>query len=203
MSTEMASPGNISTQDGQWLVRLARATLAQALDSPLPADQQRALDDQLQRPVYHTRAGAFVTLTQKGSLRGCIGTLTAQETLIHNIRENALNAAFRDPRFSPLTQKEFTHTTIEVSVLSPPEPLAYSDPDDLLTRIQPGVDGIILRKGAASATFLPQVWKQLPRRRDFLSHLCLKAGLPAQAWREGDLSVETYRVQKFTEASPD
>jgi AmmeMemoRadiSam system protein A len=199
MSSAMPSTANLTAQAGQWLVRLARATIAEALGRPLPADELHALEDELQQPVYHSKGGVFVTLTLKGSLRGCIGTLTSQEALVQNVRENALNAAFRDPRFSPLTMDEFKRTAVEVSVLSPPEPLAYADPEDLLARIRPGVDGLILRKGAASATFLPQVWKQLPRREDFLSHLCLKAGLPAQAWRTEDLSVETYQVQYFEE----
>lgn len=199
MSTDSSSAADLTPQDGRWLICLARAAIAEALGCPRPEEEQRALEDQLQRPVFAATGGVFVTLSLDGHLRGCIGTLTSRESLVRNVHENALNAAFRDPRFPPLTRDEFNHTTIEISVLSPPQPLTYSDADDLLSRIQPGIDGLIVRKGGASATFLPQVWKQLPRRQDFLAHLCLKAGLPAKAWREGHLSVETYRVQSFAE----
>ena len=116
------------------------------------------------------------------------------------MRHNALNAAFQDPRFPPLSPEELDQIVIEVSVLTPPETLTYSDADDLVSRLRPGIDGVILRRGSASATFLPQVWKQLPRCQDFLSHLCLKAGLAAQSWREDHLQVEIYQVQYFEEA---
>jgi AmmeMemoRadiSam system protein A len=199
MSTAGISYGTLSPDQGQWLLRLARATIAEQLGRPLPQDQKRALTDQLQHPVYACPCGAFVTLTLNGGLRGCIGTLTSKKTLVDNVRENAINAAFHDPRFPPLTPKEYDEMKIEISVLERPRPLAYCDADDLPGRLRPGIDGVILHKGGSSATFLPQVWKQLPRSQDFLSHLCLKAGLPAQAWRDGDLRVETYQVQSFEE----
>ncbi len=199
MPSAPSRPTALTPEEGQCLVRLARAAIAEKLGCPPPDEQLRSLQARLQRPIFATPGGTFVTLVLDGSLRGCIGTLASPEPLVRNVRENALNAAFRDPRFPPLTVAEFQQVVIEVSVLSPPAPLAYTDCDDLLARIRPGVDGLIIRKGGASATFLPQVWKQLPRRQDFLSHLCLKAGLPAQAWREGDLDVETYQVQYFEE----
>lgn len=200
MHTAHSAPARLTSEEGQWLVRLARASIAEKLGCPLPDGQLRSLHDQLQKPVYAAPAGTFVTLVLDGSLRGCIGTISQPEPLVRNVRQNALSAAFRDPRFPPLTAAELTQIVIEVSVLSPPVPLAYKDIDDLLTRIRPGVDGVILRQKGASATFLPQVWKQLPRPEDFFSHLCLKAGLSAQAWREGDVDIETYQVQSFEEA---
>lgn len=199
MSTDTSHPTALTPEEGQWLVRWARAAIAEKLGCPLPQEQLRTLHAHLQRPVFATPCGTFVTLVLDGALRGCIGTLAAGEPLVRNVRENAVNAAFRDPRFPPLTLDEFQKVVIEVSVLSPPEPLVYADADDLLARMRPGVDGLIVRKGAASATFLPQVWKQLPRRQDFLSHLCLKAGLAARAWQDGDLTIETYQVQFFEE----
>jgi AmmeMemoRadiSam system protein A len=202
MSSPTSRPTALTPEEGQWLVRLARAAIAEKLGCPPPEEQLRTLQAHLERPIFATPAGTFVTLVLNGSLRGCIGTLSSPEPLARNVRENALNAAFRDPRFPPLTADEFQQIVIEVSVLSPPEPLVYTDADDLLARIRPGVDGLIIRKGGASATFLPQVWKQLPRRQDFLAHLCLKAGLPARAWREGDLDVETYQVHYFEEEPP-
>ena len=120
--------------------------------------------------------------------------------MVAGVRDNARNAAFHDPRFSPLGKRELDALQIEVSVLSEPVPLAYTDADDLLARLRPGIDGVIIKKGSASATFLPQVWEQLPQPEPFLSHLCAKAGLPAEQWRKGDLKVRVYQVQYFEEA---
>lgn len=199
MSSTPETSMTLSPEEGQTLVQLARATIADRLGSPLPEDKRRALIPRLQNPIFAKPCGAFVTLSLDGCLRGCIGSLTSQEPLSDTVRANAVNAAFRDPRFPPLTPEEFGRTAIEISVLSPPQPLAYGDADELVKRLRPGIDGLILRRGGASATFLPQVWKQLPRSQDFLSHLCLKAGLPAHAWQDGDLEVETYQVQSFEE----
>lgn len=199
MTTETATNAPLSPDEGQCLVRLVRAVIADQLKRPLPDDERHSVETALQAPIFARPSGAFVTLKKKGHLRGCIGTLASSDTLRENVRRNAANAAFHDPRFPPLEAQELDQIVIEVSVLTPPAPLTYSDGDDLIGRLRPDIDGVILRKGAASATFLPQVWKQLPRCQDFLSHLCLKAGLPAQAWRDVPLDVETYQVQYFEE----
>jgi len=146
-----------------------------------------------------TRCGTFVTLKHHGRLRGCIGSLSASDPLAEGVRRNAINAAFHDPRFSPLTESELSQIEIEVSVLTEPQPLVFSDPEDLLRKLQPNVHGVIIRQGYASATFLPQVWDQLPQKEDFLGQLCLKAGLPRDAWKRGALQVSTYQVQYFEE----
>lgn len=190
---------SLTPDEGRCLIRLARATIAERLKYPIGNDNLSALKTALQAPVFNARCGVFVTLSQKGALRGCIGSLASTEPLAENVRRNAINAAFQDPRFPPLDSEELDQIAIEVSVLSPPTAVAYDDADDLLSRLRPGIDGVILRRDAASATFLPQVWKQLPRCQDFLSHLCLKAGLPARAWNDGNLQVETYQVQSFEE----
>ena len=187
----------LTEAQGQVLVRLARQTIARRLNRPLSgadAAAQAAADPALQRP-----SGTFVTLKTHGQLRGCIGSLEPVESIAEGVRRNAVNAAFHDFRFSPLTAEELAHIDVEVSVLTVPQPLAYRDADELLTRLRPGVDGLIIRKGGHGATFLPQVWEQLPRTEDFLGHLCLKAGLSADAWRRGDLAVETYQVVYFEE----
>jgi AmmeMemoRadiSam system protein A len=132
-------------------------------------------------------------------LRGCIGSLTAVESISADVQHNAQNAAFHDPRFGPLTSSELDQVDIEVSILTRPARLAYTDGQDLLTKLRPGIDGVIIRKGSASATFLPQVWQQLPDKTDFLAHLCQKAGLSSNAWRSGKLEVKTYQVQYFEE----
>ncbi len=199
MNSEKSKAITLSPEEGQCLVRLARATITERLKHPTTAGHHSALQADLRAPIFATRCGVFVTLKIKGVLRGCIGSLASSEALVDNVRHNAINAAFQDPRFPPLAPEELDQIVIEVSVLTPPENLSYSGADDLVRRLRPDIDGVILRKGSASATFLPQVWKQLPRCQDFLSHLCLKAGLAAQSWREDHLQVETYQVQYFQE----
>jgi AmmeMemoRadiSam system protein A len=140
-----------------------------------------------------------VTLTQAGRLRGCIGSLRATRALREDVQRNALSAAFQDPRFAPLNASDLAQTEIEVSILGVPQPLDYTAGEDLRQRLRPHRDGVIIRQGTAGATFLPQVWEQLPRPEDFLDHLCRKAGLPAKAWLTGKLEVETYHVQYFKE----
>jgi len=140
-------------------------------------------------------------LTLSGQLRGCIGNLTSNEPLESGVRRNAINAAFHDPRFAPLNASDLAQIEIEISILSEPRPLKYRDGDDLLNKLRPNIDGVIIRQQAASATFLPQVWEQLPQPQDFLAHLCIKAGLAADSWRNSQLEVSSYQVQYFEEHS--
>ena len=190
----------LTPQQGAVLVALARQTLVRHFgDTISPADAQR-MEALLADQALQDSCGTFVTLKIDNQLRGCIGSLSATAPLLDGVRDNALNAAFHDPRFSPLGKKELDGVHIEVSVLSEPVLLTYTDADDLVARLRPGIDGVIIKKGFASATFLPQVWEQLPQPEAFLSHLCVKAGLPAGQWREGDLEVRVYQVQYFEEA---
>lgn len=196
---QAALSDDLTPEQGEALVALARLTIAKKLG--IPADPQSAgqiaatIDD----AVFQTNKGTFVTLKKRGQLRGCIGSLSARQPLKDDVIGNAINAAFRDPRFPPLSAAEFDQVDIEVSVLSDPQPLAYASADDLVRRLRPGVDGVILQRGIRRATFLPQVWEQLPTHEAFLGHLCLKAGLPETAWRDGDLEVFTYQVTYFEE----
>ena len=191
------SQGFLSDVEGRYLLDLARHTIEAALDiagTPPPEPPSEAL----QGP-----GTSFVTLTMRDDiLRGCIGTLTARRPLIDDVRANALAAAFEDPRFSPLTREELPGIRVEVSVLTKPHPLDYDGPQDLVRRLRPDVDGVVIEQGWHRATFLPQVWEQLPTPEEFLSHLCYKAGLPARAWQEGRLKVSIYQVRKFREESP-
>jgi AmmeMemoRadiSam system protein A len=148
---------------------------------------------------FQEQRGTFVTLTRHGQLRGCIGSIAPVESIASGIRRNAVNAAFEDHRFSPLKEEEFADLKIEVSILTNPQPLNYSDADDLLNKLRQGVDGVILRSGPAGATFLPQVWEQLPEAQDFLGRLCLKAGMAADSWRTLHPEILTYQVQHFSE----
>jgi AmmeMemoRadiSam system protein A len=187
-------------EQGQALVRLARLTLEAKLD---PADDHidGAVSKQLQLAdaVFQEKHGVFVTLTSLGQLRGCIGNLSSTSSLLEGVKRNALSAALADYRFKPLQCTELDKIEIEVSVLSEPRRLEFADADDLIAKLRPGIDGVILRQGAASATFLPQVWEQLPDPDGFLGHLCHKAGLASNAWRNGRVEIETYQVQYFTE----
>ena len=189
----------LAPEKGQVLVKLARSTLMEKFGLPLPPSEADRMRSALSDASFQARCGTFVTLKHNGQLRGCIGSLSASDPLAEGVRRNAINAAFHDPRFSPLTQKELGQVEIEVSVLTEPQPLPFSDPEDLLRRLRPNVDGVIIRQGYANATFLPQVWEQLPKKEDFLGHLCLKAGLPRDAWKRGSLEVSTYQVQYFEE----
>jgi len=187
----------ISEEQGQALVKLARKTLADYLGTS-PAEQDDTMEI-LKDNALNMKRGVFVTLHKKGQLRGCIGFLDAREPVVEAVRQNAINAAFRDSRFSPLKSSELGEIDIEVSVLTEPAVLEYTDSQDLMERLRPGIDGVIIRQGFATATFLPQVWEQLPDKEEFLCQLCLKAGLSAHAWRKAGVEVLTYQVQYFGE----
>lgn len=194
-----ASTGSVpSPEQGRQLVMLARQSIEKKLGIANNTEEHTA-DPGFQQEVFQKPGASFVTLKINHQLRGCIGSLQAVEALVENVRQNAINAAFHDPRFRSLSAKEARLMDVEVSVLSHPEPLAYKDSADLLTKLHPHKDGVVIRSGARSATFLPQVWEQLPRKEEFLSHLCRKAALPADAWQSGDLEVLTYQVTYFEE----
>lgn len=188
---------SFSEEKGTVLLELARKTIAARLG--IPYGEAEDLTTRLQDKEFENPRGTFVTLKIKGRLRGCIGNLNPDKPLSKGVRDNALNAAFHDPRFTPLSPEEFNHIRIEVSLLTEPQLLEYAGADDLLAKLTPHVDGLIIRRGSFGATFLPQVWEQLPDKKLFLRHLCLKAGLPADAWQKGDLQVFIYRVQYFEE----
>jgi MEMO1 family protein len=199
MSLSPASQSALSEEQGQTLVTLARNTLMEHFKRSVAPNRQAQVQAALADPALQAPCGTFVTLKIGGQLRGCIGSLVGRQPLVEGVRTNALNAALHDPRFRPLAAKELDLVSIEVSILTAPQPLDYADADELAARLRPHVDGVTIRKGFASATFLPQVWDQLPEVGSFLFHLCEKAGLPGDAWRQGDLEVETYQVQHFEE----
>ncbi|MFW8601504.1 AmmeMemoRadiSam system protein A [Desulfobacterota bacterium M19] len=188
-------------EQGLYLLKLARFTIMRHLNLSPPAAEEEELAARLTDPVFDVKRGIFVTLTIGGALRGCIGSLAACESVRQGVQRHAVNAAFNDHRFPPLTVSELTKVDIEISVLTEPRPLQFSNIDELLDRLRPGIDGVILRRGAATATFLPQVWEQLPRVDEFMRHLCLKAGLAAEAWRQPGCTVETYQVKYFSSSN--
>lgn len=139
----------------------------------------------------------FVTLTQNGNLRGCIGSLEAHRPLIEDIIANAKNAAFRDPRFPKLTRDEFLNTEIEVSILTKPKNIEYTSIEDLKTQIKPNIHGVILQLGSNRATFLPQVWDELPTFESFFGHLLRKASLPMDSFKNHP-QIQIYTIKKFS-----
>lgn len=192
---DMAGPEKLTREQGEYLLGVARKTI----ESELSGKEAQGESHADLPTLFLEQRGTFVTLTIGGGLRGCIGHIIPSESLIEGIRVNAINAAFRDPRFRPLTREEWKRVHIEISILTEPKELSYSGAEDLLKKLRTDVDGVIIKQGFRQATFLPQVWEQLPRKEDFLTHLCMKAGLAGDAWREGDLKVLTYQVQAFEE----
>ena len=187
----------LTEQQGKILIRLARQVISLQLGQKESAPVSPEL---LADPLLQAQQAVFVTLNKRGQLRGCIGSLIGTESIVDGVRRHALNAAFHDHRFSPVTDDEIQDLTIDISVLTEPEPLAYDDSADLVAKLRPGVDGVILGDSSwASATFLPQVWDQLPTAELFLGHLCRKAGLPEKAWQRRHLTIQTYQVQYFKE----
>lgn len=199
MSEQNTAVNSIDSTKGTVLLELARKTIAQKIEVPYTPTID--LDKNLNEEFFSNRRGTFVTLTINGRLRGCIGNISPDRSIAQGVSDNAANAAFHDPRFAPLTPGEFEKVHIEVSLLSEPKQLAFTGAEDLLAKLKPGVDGLIIRKGIHGATFLPQVWDQLPDKREFLGHLCLKAGLPVNEWEKTGLKVFTYQVQYIEEKS--
>lgn len=147
-------------------------------------------------PELATWRASFVTLERAGALRGCIGSLTARAALADDVARNAWNAAFADPRFGPLQRAELPELEIHVSALTPPVPFPVRDEAELLARLRPGIDGLVLTDGRHRATFLPAVWEDLPEPRAFLDALRRKAGLPAGHW-SATLRFERYATESF------
>ena len=178
---------------GQALLVRARNAIAARLKQPTQTEADH--------PALASPGATFVTLTQNGDLRGCIGSLEAHRLLDQDVRANAIAAAFSDPRFPPLTLAELPHTRVEVSLLTAPQPIKFSSEADALRQLRPNVDGIILIAGQRRSTFLPQVWEQLPEPRLFMAHLKQKAGLPPDWW-SSEAQLQRYEVRKWKEATP-
>ncbi len=185
----------LSQEEKTLLITIARQALeAAVVGKPLPKIKITDLPDSLQKD-----GASFVTLTEHGRLRGCIGALAAHQPLALDVQEHAVAAALQDYRFPTVRPSELPDIEIEVSYLTSPQPLPYDGPEDLINKLRPGIDGVILQDGTRRATFLPQVWEQLSDPEAFLSHLCSKMGAPADLWRKKPIHVAVYQVQKFHE----
>jgi len=185
----------LTTEEKGTLLQLAR----QSLESGVRGEKLPPLD--LQSMPLHLReqGAAFVTLTINGNLRGCIGAIEAYQPLAEDVREHAIAAALQDFRFPNVQPEELSQIEIEVSRLTPPTPLEYTTPEDLLSKLRPGIDGVLLRDGVHRATFLPQVWEKIPDPAEFLGNLCYKMGAAPDLWRKKHLEVSIYQVEEFHE----
>jgi len=188
----------ISKSDGILLLELARESILHGFKKN--ENRLKFLKNRVSSMILKENRGTFVTLHKNRKLRGCIGNIEPVKNIFQGIRDNAKHAAFSDTRFTPLSQKELAETVIEVSILTQPENLDHNDNHDLLKKLKPGIDGVIIKKKHHSATFLPQVWEQLKDPEIFLKHLCTKAVLPQDEWKSGALGVATYQVQLFEES---
>ena len=192
----MVDVDTLTLEERRQLLALARWAIEQAVSRKnyQPVD----LDCLPQR--LREEGSCFVTITEaNGDLRGCIGGLEPLLPLAVDVCEHAAAAALEDYRFQPVHLEEISHLRLGISRLSKPKPLAYEGPEDLIARLKPGVDGVVLYHNSRRATFLPQVWHKLPDPSDFLSHLCEKMGAPADFWRQHQPLVEIYQVEEFHE----
>jgi AmmeMemoRadiSam system protein A len=188
-------PEGLAEPERKLLLGLARKSLQNsAANQHLPEVSSHDL-----APKLTEKKACFVTLTKDGSLRGCIGHLSALEPLYQAVIDNARNAGLRDPRFPAVHPDEVDKIKIEISVLTEPQPLQFNSPEDLLAKLNPRKDGVLLQIGGRAATFLPQVWAQIPDKIGFLNHLSQKAGCDASAWRGRDVAVSVYHVESFEE----
>lgn len=188
-----STPAPLSPEDRQLLLDIARRSIRHGLDQGRPLAVQA---EDFEAPLRALRA-SFVTLNLNGMLRGCIGHLEATQPLVEDVADNAFSAAFRDPRFPPLSEQEFDSLELHLSILTPAEPLPCDSESDLLQKLRPYRDGLILSEGVHRGTFLPSVWEQLPQPEEFLRHLKRKAGLADDHWSQ-ELEVFRYETESFS-----
>ena len=189
-SPSMSHPDPWNAERGRLLLRLARESVAEALGLGSPG--------RYEEPWLRDPGASFVTLRRQGDLRGCVGSVRAYRPLFEDVWSNARASAFRDTRFRPVEPWEMPEISVEISLLSAPEPLACSCEEDALRLLRPGVDGVIFEYEEYRSTFLPQVWEQLPDPRDFLDHLRIKAGLRHGFWAP-EVRLQRYGVLKWVE----
>jgi len=182
---------NNTPHHGLVLLPIARAAIASVFSLSHAADETA--------PWLAEHGACFVTLTQRGELRGCIGTLQAHRPLLADVKGNAVAAALYDPRFAPLSLAELDITEVEISLLSSTQPMDVRDEADALAQLRPGIDGVIFEYSSFRSTFLPQVWSQLPQPHQFLDQLKRKAGLPGKFWAD-EVKLSRYTVTKWRES---
>jgi len=184
-------PQPFPSDAGAVLLPLARAAIAGELGlAHAPGVEQ---------PWLRQPGASFITLMQESKLRGCIGTLKPHRTLADDVKANAVGAAFRDPRFKPLTAAEFAAISVEVSLLSALEPMHFGNEPEALRQLRAGIDGLVFHYGHHTSTFLPQVWENFQDPADFMAQLKYKAGLPPDFW-DPAVKLSRYTVFKWRES---
>lgn len=177
------------------LLKLARQSLERGVRrQPPPPVHLAALT-----PTLQELGASFVTLTRAGELCGCIGALEPSKPLAEDVCEHAVAAALEDYRFPNVQESDLKEIKIEISRLTTPVPLEYSTPEDLLEKLHPGTDGVVLMDGWKRATFLPQVWEKVSGKEEFMAHLCYKMGVARDLWRRKHMQVLIYQVEEFHE----
>jgi AmmeMemoRadiSam system protein A len=187
---------NYTEQEKQYLLNLARKTLTDYFNS---GKVIKIAKESVPAKLLAER-GVFVTLMKKDRLRGCIGYILPNGPLFQSVIDNAINAAFEDPRFEPLRLAELSQVEIEISILTEPKELNLPNRADYLVKLRPEIDGVILQQGRSGATYLPQVWEELKNPKEFLGNLCLKAGLEPDCWLANQTQVLIYQAIVFKEA---
>lgn len=188
-------PDRLSDQEKQYILDLAREALIFGVQGKsLPEIDSESIPRKINLP-----GASFVTLTKNKELRGCIGSLEATRPLVEDVRLHAVAAAMEDFRFPPVQEDEIQDISIEVSRLTIPIRIEFDNQDDLLSKIRPGIDGVVIKKGLRRATFLPQVWEKVPDVEIFLTMLCRKMGASSDCWRSKNIEIFTYQVEKFCE----
>lgn len=182
----------LDTRDRSRLLELARRSIIEGCGQGLPPPTPR----ESWPTTLSTPRATFVTLKCEASLRGCCGTLEPKGALVEDVWRNAWASAYADPRFPPVSSAELGRLDVAISVLTPLEPLPIESERELLEALRPGIDGLVLRCGAAAATFLPAVWEIFPEPRDFLTQLKLKAGWSASFW-SAEVAALRYRTETF------
>lgn len=192
-TSDFCMDNKLSPEERKYLLKMARNAIEAVVRGHNPQEiEYESLSEKLKKP-----GATFVTITKFGKLRGCIGTLEAKKPLIQDTVEHAVAAAMHDFRFPPIDINELDDIHIEISRLTPPQDVKYSDSFSLLEELRPGLDGVIIKDGVSRATFLPQVWSKIPDKEEFMDHLCLKMGASPNLWRKGNMTVLTYQVEEF------
>jgi uncharacterized protein len=186
---------SLTSEEKVILLKLARQTL----EAEVRGDPIRPLNLDEFSPALLADGTSFVTLTKNGQLRGCIGALEPTQALVADVRDHTIAAVTKDYRFPNVNPYELDEISIEISRLTPAQPLAYADDKDLIQKLRPGIDGVVLKDGFRRATFLPQVWEKLSDPEVFLGQLCVKMGNPMKAWKQKKMEVLIYQVEEFHE----
>jgi len=194
----MKDYSNLSDSDGEKLVKTARAVVTEFLKTK----NKMKLDKDFEES-FSSNAGVFVTLNHKSNLRGCIGYALPDKKLYNALQEAAISAATEDPRFPSVAFEELDQITFEVSILTPPQEIEVSDPQEYPSKVKVGRDGLIVKSGFNSGLLLPQVPKEYGwNEEEFLDHTCEKAGLPKEQWKEKDTKILKFEGIVFKEQSP-